>query len=426
MRNIWLVIKHDVKTALGQRTFWVFTLLIPLLMVALSLSRSSGASEDTGYDPSRVQDPLATLQNLPALGLVDRAGLLTHLPPGFPPNLFVRFSDQEAALAALKQGQVQQVVAIPADFLANGKLTIYAQNFQMRNSGEGTGIGYGSVNEWLLPYLINYNLTGDAQLVAALRDPVPGALARPHRVLPAEPVPEVSKDTAELVSAYLPYLFYFLLLLGSNYLMRSVIAEKENRTAEVLLLSLQPRQLMAGKILAGSALVIIQLVVWLIGASFAFNRSFLALDLSSFRFPPGFFLWAAVYLVFGYLLFAAVMAAGGALAVNPREVGQMTFLLVIPLMPTLMFGSYFIEEPDSLLTVGLSLFPFSAPSVMVTRLAFGPVPLWQLLASLALLAATTYLFLALAGRFFQVGNLLSAEAFRWGRLLSGWRAAPEG
>ena len=154
-----------------------------------------------------------------------------------------------------------------------------------------------------------------------------------------------------------------------------------------------------------------------------FNRSLSALDLSIFKFPPGFFLWAGLYLVLGYLLFATVMASGGAIAVNPREVGQMTFLLVIPLMPTLMFGTYFIEKPDSLLTIGLSLFPFSAPSVMVTRLAFGPVPFWQLIASLALLVVTAYLFLALAGRFFQVGNLLSGEPFRWRRLLSGWREA---
>jgi hypothetical protein len=63
---------------------------------------------------------------------------------------------------------------------------------------------------------------------------------------------------------------------------------------------------------------------------------------------------------------------------------------------------------------------------MVTRLAFGPVPPWQLLASLVLLALSAYLFLALAGRFFQVGNLLSGEPFRWGRLLSAWRKAPGG
>lgn len=429
MRNIWLVVKHDIKTTLQQRTFWILTLIVPLLMIAISISRSSqdgGGSDATSYDPSQAQEQTSAPLDLPVLGLVDEAGFLTRLPPGFPSSLFVRFTDRQAALAAMKQGQIRQVIAIPADFLASGKVTVFEQNFQFRSSGDEMGILFGSEHEWVLPYLIHYNLTGDAQIVAALRNPTPGGLARPHRILPPESGIEISHSMAEVVSDYLPYLFYFLLLLSSNYLMRSVIAEKQNRTAEVLLLSLHPRQLMAGKILAMSVVMIIQLLVWVVGGILAFNRTLSAIDLSTFQFPPGFLLWAGVYLLFGYLLFAAVMAAGGALANNPREVGQVTFLLIIPLMPTLMFGTYFIEKPDSLLTVGLSLFPFSAPSVVVTRLAFGPVPLWQMITSLVLLSLTAYLFLVLAGRFFQVGNLLSGEPFKWSRLLRGWRATPGG
>jgi ABC-type Na+ efflux pump permease subunit len=61
---------------------------------------------------------------------------------------------------------------------------------------------------------------------------------------------------------------------------------------------------------------------------------------------------------------------------------------------------------------------------MITRLAFGPVPAWQLVTSLALLAITAYIFLILAGRFFQAGNLLSGESFRWDRLVRGWLTHP--
>jgi len=111
----------------------------------------------------------------------------------------------------------------------------------------------------------------------------------------------------------------------------------------------------------------------------------------------------------------------GAMANTAREGGQMTWLLIIPLMPTMMFGDLFASEPNHWLTLTMSLFPLSAPSAMVTRLAVGSVPLWQNLVSLGGLALTTYLFVTLAARFFRAGNLLSGASFNPKRLLTDWR-----
>ena len=131
--------------------------------------------------------------------------------------------------------------------------------------------------------------------------------------------------------------------------------------------------------------------------------------------------WAIAFLILGYLLFASVMAAAGAIAPNAREAGQVVWLLVLPLMPTLMFGTAFMEAPNGTLPLVLSLFPFSAPSAMVTRLALTEVPAWQVLVSLAGLALTAYLFVVLAARFFRSGNLLSQDSFNLRRLATGWR-----
>jgi ABC-2 type transport system permease protein len=86
-----------------------------------------------------------------------------------------------------------------------------------------------------------------------------------------------------------------------------------------------------------------------------------------------------------------------------------------------MFGRLFAEDPDSAFALILSLFPLSAPSAMVTRLAVGEVPLWQLVLGLAGLAATAYLFIVLSARFFKAGNLLSDASFNWRRMATGWR-----
>ena len=401
----------------------LLTLIMPAWLLGLQLfyavKDNQQASSGSGGEGQEAASP--TPADLPALGLVDEAGLMANLPPGFPPSLFVRYPDQASARAALEAGEVAQVVYVPADYLAAGQVTVYDKEFRLLSSGAEMGVAFGSDNEWLLPYLITYNLTGDGPLAMALRNPTPAALAGMHAVRLPAPSNEETKALVDLVTTLVPYCFYFLLLLSTGYLMRAVVAEKENRTAEVLLLSVPPRQLMVGKILAGSFLVLVQAVFWGGAGALLLGKGATLMHTTEFSFPPGFLVWAVLFLVLGYLLFASVMAAAGALANNAREGGQVTWLLILPLLPTLMLGRIFQEAPQSPLVLFLSLFPFSSPSAMVTRLAVGPVPVWQLLVSLAGLAITAYLFVVLAARFFQAGNLLSDVSFNWKRLVTGWR-----
>lgn len=423
MRNIWLVVKHDIGATLRQRSFWFLTLLMPVLLMAFNAyyiiqdSKPSGA----GSDADEVEGGGAELDSLPAIGLVDEASLIAEMPPGFPADLFVPFSDGAAARAALEGGEIEQYVEIPADYITSGQLSVYDQNFQLLQSGENMGVAFGSNSAWVLQYLIDYNLAGDEQLLRALGNPIPAPLAEFHAIHPPPETGRGDQALAEVVSSVMPYLYYFLLVMGSSYLMRSVVAEKENRTAEILLLSLHPREIMVGKILAMSVVTLVQVAVWVGGGILLLNRGADLQNVASFSFPPGFLVWAILFLVLGYLLFASVMAAAGAIAPNAREGAQVTWLLIIPLMPTLMFGSVFLEEPNGALSTVLSLFPLSAPSAMVTRLAVADVPLWQVVASLAGLALATYLTISLAGRFFRADNLLSQDSFNWRRLATGWR-----
>lgn len=419
MQSIWLVIRHEVVTTLRRRSFWVMTFLMPAVLLAFV---TYGEIRDSGLGRADADKTEATsTTEMPAIGLVDEAGLLAEMPADFPPDLFRPYADEATARAALEADEIEQYVHIPADYIASGDVTVYDKDFQIIASGENMGAAFSSANEWILQYLINLNLTGDAQLAAALRDPVPAAYAERHVVNPPPETDQSVRALAGIVASVMPYVFYFILLVGSGYLLRSVVAEKENRTVEVLLLSLHPRQLMVGKILGLSVVTLVQLGVWLGGGMLILNRGAALLDVSGFTFPPGFIVWAILFLALGFLLFASVMAAAGAIAPSAREGNQAIWLLMLPLMPTLMFSSFFVEEPNSPLVLALSLFPFSAPSAMVTRLALAEVPLWQILASLAGLALTTYLMVVLAGRFFRAGNLLSDAPFNWRRLATGWR-----
>lgn len=426
MKPIWLVIKHDVSVIFHQRSFWIVTLIVPLILIGFQgWAGVSDAGLLARQSAPKGESATVTADGLPIIGLVDAAHLIQSAPPDFPEDAFVRFADEATARAALEADEVVQYVVIPANYVDIGELTVFDKDFRLlQEGGAQMGVAFGNSGS-LLQYLINYNLVEDAQFLVTLDNPIPAQLVESIALQPAA-VDEGGKTAvdhalASTVSSVLPYIFYFLLLMSSGYLMRSVVAEKENRTVEVLLSSIRPQTLMMGKIVAMSVVVLIQVVVWIGGSILVLRRGTELLQLTAYDFPPGFFIWTLLFLITGYLMFAAVMAAAGAISNNIREGGQVTWLLVIPLMPTLMFGRLFVEDADGIFPLVLSLFPFSAPSAMVTRLAVAEVPLWQALVSLTGVMITAYLFTVLAARFFQPQNLLSQQAFNWRRLATGWR-----
>jgi hypothetical protein len=173
MKNIILVVKHDIRITLMQRTFWIFTVIIAAMMVGIGVMNASDPSASEQNSELVTQDGQSTgipHPEIPLIGLVDLARLIGQIPPGIPPEMFVPFNDLDIALAMLKQGELRQVAYIPPEHLSSGELLVYDQNYQLRMNGEDMGVAFGSQYDWVLPYLINYNLSGDAQLVAALRN----------------------------------------------------------------------------------------------------------------------------------------------------------------------------------------------------------------------------------------------------------------
>jgi ABC-2 type transport system permease protein len=219
------------------------------------------------------------------------------------------------------------------------------------------------------------------------------------------------------------FILFFSLMISSGLLLQSVSKEKETRTAEVLLLSLRPGELMLGKVIGLGAVALFQLVVWAGGGMLLLGRGGeLVGAAASFELPAGFVIWLLLYFVFGYATYASLMGAIGVLAPTAREGAQFTFLVMLPLMVPLWLNNVFIQEPNGDLATILSLFPLTAPVSMITRLAAGGVPLWQPIVGVGLLAGTAYLFVLLAARLFRADTLLSYVTLDWKRLVGELRA----
>jgi ABC-2 type transport system permease protein len=404
MRNVWLVVKHEITSMLGKRSFWIMTILFPMLILGLNIGVQ--VMSERAFEGDEVSSQAGMSH---VVGYVDPGGLIVALPAAVPDGAFRAFADETAARAALERGEIARYYYVPADLVERGEVLLVEREF--RPIGDLSG-------QSTFRYVIHYNLIGDESLASLALDPTPHVEYHPL-------APQGSADRDSPLAFWVPYaamfVFFLSLTVSSGFLLQSVTKEKETRTAEVLLLSLRPRELMLGKIVGLGAVALLQLAIWAGGGMVLLGQGEQVLSAASFDLPPGFVIWLLLYFVFGYATYASAMGAIGVLAPTAREGAQFTFVVMLPLMIPLWLNNVFIQEPNGDLATILSLFPLTAPISMITRLAAGGVPLWQPIVGVLALAATAYLFVLLSARLFRADTLLSYASLSWKRILQELR-----
>jgi ABC-2 type transport system permease protein len=409
MSNVLIIIKHEIATMLRKRSFWLTTFLLPAFILAASLGSQAMARSSIATNGS---NPLLSglLVAAKPIGYVDQAGLIKQIPDQLPADLKLKpvqlqaYPDQTAAQAALAAKAINKYYVLPADFIQTGDLLVVDSNFSVFNSLE---------NNDYFEYLIRLNLTGDANLAVLLADPT--AQIKTQAIAPRSETRDEGFGSFGVPFAVL-MIFYLVITMTGSFMLQSVTKEKENRTIEVLLVSLRPRDLMLGKILGLGVIAMLQMAVWATGGLIISGGSALS-GLNASGLSASFFVWAFLYFILGYLLYASMLGALGALAPSTREGTQFTFIILLPLFVPLMMSSALIEAPNSGITTFLSLFPLTSPVTMITRLAAGPVPVEQLVLGLIILAITTYGIIVFSARFFRADTLLSFNALSIKRLV---------
>jgi ABC-2 type transport system permease protein len=188
---------------------------------------------------------------------------------------------------------------------------------------------------------------------------------------------------------------------------------------EILLSTITPRQLLSGKIVGLGLAGLLQTVVW-IGTGYSLLRlSGRSFNLPpDFQLPPSILFWGLIFFLLGYGVYASLMASVGALVPNLREASQATIVVVLPMIIPLMLISILIQDPNGALSIGLSLFPLTAPVAMMTRLAAGTVPAWQVALSALILLVTAVLIMRAVARMFRAQTLLTGQPFELRRLIA--------
>jgi ABC-2 type transport system permease protein len=218
-----------------------------------------------------------------------------------------------------------------------------------------------------------------------------------------------AKRSSELEAAVIPIVLcmfmYFMLILVSQTLLTSVIEEKTQRIAEVLLGSVKPFEFMMGKLIGSVGVALTAITVYIVGGFTLVIRlghgSYIPYDLLP---------WFFTYLILATIMYGAIGAALGSLASDAKDAQSLAFPAMLPLILSLFLAISLIKDPSSTYAVWVSLIPVFTPLVMMFRLgAPGIVPVWQQIAGISGVFIFSFLFVWIGGRVFRIGLLAQGK-----------------
>ncbi|HLF26288.1 MAG TPA: ABC transporter permease [Anaerolineae bacterium] len=400
MHRLWLVAKHEYLKIARRRSFVLATLGIPLFLVAImaiSIVTALG---------SRDERPL---------GYVDHSGLLAAgiqpQPREDRPRAELRaFLDEAAAQAALEAESIQAFVVVPEDYLESRAVELFYWEQSPDDSIESDFAAF-----------VRANLAADL--------PPPART----RVLEGTEITLRSADGSRelrsdefgnfLLPMLVGLLFTFAVFSSAGYLLQAMTAEKENRTMEIMITSLTPEQLIAGKALGLIAVALTQLLIWAAaaGATLAVGSPYIEF-LQTLEAPGSFLLVSLAFFFPAYVLIAAMMIAVGGVVTETQQGQQIAGLLNLLFTLPYFFIVLIFSTPDSPLLVALTLFPTTSFITITLRWGSTLIPDWQLILAWVLLVASAGLSLAAAARIMRLGMLRYGQRLELRSVIQAVRA----
>ncbi|HHF52706.1 MAG TPA: ABC transporter permease [Candidatus Aminicenantes bacterium] len=407
MNKILAVIKREYLQIVRTKTFILGTVLGPVIMglfifVPILVSMMSvGDQERIGVvDASR--EIYEELENRMDFKLKD--GRLKYVLENYELTADLR-QLKDALNQKVLSGDISGYMYIPENIIEGGTVEFAAENVSDFEK-------ISSINKVLNAVIVEKRLNKaglDPEEVSRYMEEVKFVTQKVTKK-------GVEEDTGGtfIVSYILVLILYMTLIFYGQLILRGVIEEKSSRVVEVVLSSLKPSQLMAGKILGIAAVGLTQYLIWavfgvvLTSYSSSLMSSFFP-QASGFKIPsiPMYvFVYFVVFFILGYFLFSTLYAAIGSTVNSEKEAQQLgtplTMMLVIPIL-LMMFV---MRSPDSTLSIVLSLIPFFSPILMLLRVCVLLPPFIEILSSIVLLITTTVGMIWITGKIYRVGLLM--------------------
>jgi ABC-2 type transport system permease protein len=405
MHNIWLIAKREYTERVRTKGFMIATVLIPLLMGGLVLGSSFLAAKTSSHS-----------------------------------HIAIVAADANFSAELKQRLEGDKSNAITAELATPSSETRSRLDARLKDKNSGLN-GY----LWVTPsadagkrptFAYKARSAGDISTESALEGAIRSALIREKLSSNGMPgheidtlIAPVELDTHEsgntlatLAAAYIMFLLMYMaiMLYGMNTA-RSIIEEKTSRVFEVLLATIKPDELLAGKILGVGSVGLTQVGIWMAAAVALASTSLAAnvIGTGHTLISATQVVFFLVYFVFGFLLYSSIAAALGAMTNSEQELQQLNMFLVVPLAFCTIMLVPIIRAPNSPLARIASLVPFCSPLLMNVRIAVTEVPAWEIATSFVLISLTIVAILWISSRIYRVGILMYGkkpnlpEIMRW-------------
>lgn len=434
MKNSWLIAVRELKERIGTRSFVLMSLLGPLLILLTTYMLFAYGGEGKQKWNILIADPAGIMGNK----------ILSN------PDKSVKYSfaDDYLEIEEFRDGKRFQefdaLIEINEKVFANKTVFVFfrekpAVRMQTRVQFQIER----RLEERMIVQFTELSLTEFRKI----KQPMNVAFRNAY-----DPLDESSDKRGWVGFFFGALIFIFIFLFGMTIL-RSVSAEKSNRIVEVLLASVNPRQLMFGKITGIGIAAFIQFLIWavIIGIGLFFMREYLFVDMLDaskmdsvqmtkelqeqssleqlfsareynefveliyervqFSTMITYFL---IFFVAGYFFYGALFAAIGATSGSESDGQQFVLPIIFMLLFALYAGYYCMQNPDGTTAALFHYLPFTSPVVVMVKLAYGygPGEGYQIYISLLFLILSAIFTLFIAGRLYKNGILQYGHRIR--------------
>jgi ABC-2 type transport system permease protein len=410
MHNIFLFARREYLETVRKKSFIVMTILLPALMFGFTVLPSMMASKKSGEaqhiviatsDQQFGNDVRDKFLETPPENKTPAKRRSESVSRNFDIQIDTNVSAQEedALTQRVNTKEIDGYLWAPPDALAQRKL-----NFRARTSSdfETQGALGSAVREALLRQSMRKHGASADEITAALKP-----VDIDTKKIENGKVSESGGLAMFFTTLLLMIMLYVTILMYSMSVMRSVLEEKNSRIFEVLLSAATPKELMAGKILGAAAVGLTQIAIWTLAATpFAAQSISMYGEQFHLNLSVANMIFFGVFFILGFLLYSALAAALGSAVNSEQEAQQFQFVIMMPLIVSVIFMTPVIQQPHSTLATVLSLIPFCAPLLMYIRILVETPPAWQIALSLVLLVGTIYAMLAICSRIYRIGILM--------------------
>ena len=425
--KIGIVIAREFKERVRKKSFIISTILMPVFMIAMMAVPSLMLMFSKGEKKE--------------IAVVDNSGFIADkLVSSDEISYFVFDHDVDSAR---KMGDIYGILHIGDSILTNSSdIRLYANDAPSINVDEDISHQVSKIIE--NEKLKAYNIHDLDQILDEVKTEVS---------LRTFDNSDEGSSTSSLLSYIVGLIFslllYMFILLYGNMVMNSIIEEKTNRVLELMVSSIKPAQLMLGKIIGVGLVATVQILIW--GVLIALASGLLipalmpanvAADVAAINADPTaaissnvdmvqalalfgnvgqiihIFVIALLYLVGGFLFYAAIFVAIGAAVDNVQDASQFTGIAMFPIMAGLIISMSIANSPNSGLAFWTSMIPFTSPMVMMSRIAYN-VPSWEVAVSLVVLFMSILAMIWMAAKVYRVGIFMYGkkpslkEIVRW-------------